>query len=241
LASIQHRTRIDADKEDRERLWRLKLQTSRRMPERVRKAPRLAFCSTWPAMATVLPNRTGRGSPVRTMPPEGHASAEMLGGPLAKTQKTGVLNVWWHGLRNHPEWHAHDAIQLLRPKRVPGRHGPRRGARPGHQWELLYGTTVYGGANNDGTVFSLSVGLGPFVETQPTSGKVCTTQHVGSPGLTFRIVARCWSMVMFPYSVVMLKNFIGGEVICLQLHGSRSSPPSSHMPSNLQTVRELVC
>jgi uncharacterized repeat protein (TIGR03803 family) len=39
----------------------------------------------------------------------------------------------------------------------------------------FYGTTLYGGANNDGTVYKLSVGLGPFVETNPTSG------HVGSP------------------------------------------------------------
>ena len=36
----------------------------------------------------------------------------------------------------------------------------------------LYGTAVVGGTDNDGTVFSLSVGLGPFVETNPTSGKV---------------------------------------------------------------------
>jgi uncharacterized repeat protein (TIGR03803 family) len=36
----------------------------------------------------------------------------------------------------------------------------------------LYGTTYSGGANNKGTVFSLSVRLGPFAETQPTSGKV---------------------------------------------------------------------
>ena len=36
----------------------------------------------------------------------------------------------------------------------------------------FYGTTFYGGANGYGTVFSLSVGLGPFVETTPTSGQV---------------------------------------------------------------------
>jgi uncharacterized repeat protein (TIGR03803 family) len=41
----------------------------------------------------------------------------------------------------------------------------------------LYGTTADGGANGCsgltcGTVFSLSVGLSPFVETQPASGKV---------------------------------------------------------------------
>jgi uncharacterized repeat protein (TIGR03803 family) len=38
----------------------------------------------------------------------------------------------------------------------------------------LYGTTTTGGSYGDGTVFSLSVGLGPFVETLPTSGKAGT-------------------------------------------------------------------
>ena len=36
----------------------------------------------------------------------------------------------------------------------------------------FYGTTYFGGANGDGTVFSLYAGLGPFVKTQPISGKV---------------------------------------------------------------------
>ena len=37
----------------------------------------------------------------------------------------------------------------------------------------LYGTTTYGGTQgDDGTVFSLNMGLRPFVETQPASGKV---------------------------------------------------------------------
>jgi uncharacterized repeat protein (TIGR03803 family) len=36
----------------------------------------------------------------------------------------------------------------------------------------FYGTTPNGGAHNLGTIFSLSAGLGPFVETQPTSTKV---------------------------------------------------------------------
>jgi uncharacterized repeat protein (TIGR03803 family) len=35
----------------------------------------------------------------------------------------------------------------------------------------FYGTTSAGGASGDGTIFSLAVGLGPFVETLPTSGK----------------------------------------------------------------------
>jgi uncharacterized repeat protein (TIGR03803 family) len=36
----------------------------------------------------------------------------------------------------------------------------------------LYGTTFEGGAPEDGTVFALGVGLAPFVETVPTTGKV---------------------------------------------------------------------
>jgi len=48
----------------------------------------------------------------------------------------------------------------------------------------LYGTTYAGGANTIGTVFSLSVGLGPFVETQPTSGKVGTPVIILGNNLT---------------------------------------------------------
>ena len=49
----------------------------------------------------------------------------------------------------------------------------------------LYGTTLNGGgANNDGTVFSLSVGLGPFVETRPRSGEVGTVVEILGTDLT---------------------------------------------------------
>ena len=48
----------------------------------------------------------------------------------------------------------------------------------------FYGTTNGGGANNDGTVYSLSVGLGPFVETQPTSGKVGAAVKILGSNLT---------------------------------------------------------
>jgi uncharacterized repeat protein (TIGR03803 family) len=55
----------------------------------------------------------------------------------------------------------------------------------------FYGTTSTGGTNGDGTVFSISVGLGPFVETLPTSGKVGTRVFIlgnnltGSTSVTF--------------------------------------------------------
>jgi uncharacterized repeat protein (TIGR03803 family) len=48
----------------------------------------------------------------------------------------------------------------------------------------FYGTTSQGGLANDGTVFSLSVGLGPFVETQPTSGKVGAAVKILGTNLT---------------------------------------------------------
>ena len=47
----------------------------------------------------------------------------------------------------------------------------------------FYGTTYLGGASGDGTVFCLSVGLGPFVETLPISGTVGTAIKILGTGL----------------------------------------------------------
>lgn len=70
----------------------------------------------------------------------------------------------------------------------------------------LYGTTYYGGTSTAcvdgcGTVFSLSVGLGPFVETLPTSGKVGAaikilgTNLTGSTSVTFNGTAAIFTVV----------------------------------------------
>jgi uncharacterized repeat protein (TIGR03803 family) len=48
----------------------------------------------------------------------------------------------------------------------------------------LYGTTYQGGTDGDGTIFSLSVGLSPFVETLPTSGKVGGAINILGTNLT---------------------------------------------------------
>lgn len=48
----------------------------------------------------------------------------------------------------------------------------------------FYGTTYYGGISGYGTVFNLSVGLAPFVETLPASGKVGTTVYILGTNLT---------------------------------------------------------
>jgi uncharacterized repeat protein (TIGR03803 family) len=65
----------------------------------------------------------------------------------------------------------------------------------------LYGTTFLGGASNDGTVFSLSESLGPFVETNPTSGKVGTAVIIlgnnlaGATSVTFNGKAATFKVV----------------------------------------------
>ena len=69
----------------------------------------------------------------------------------------------------------------------------------------FYGTTSAGGATPDGlydgVVFSLSVGLGPFVETQPASGKVgeavkiLGTDLTGATSVTFNGTAAALTVV----------------------------------------------
>jgi uncharacterized repeat protein (TIGR03803 family) len=48
----------------------------------------------------------------------------------------------------------------------------------------FYGTTPEGGANNEGTVFRLSVGLGPFVKPRPPYGKVGAAVKILGTNLT---------------------------------------------------------
>ena len=64
----------------------------------------------------------------------------------------------------------------------------------------LYGTTPFTGAG-DGTVFSLSVGLGPFVEPQKTSGevgaiiKILGTDLTGATRVTFNGTAAVFTVI----------------------------------------------
>jgi uncharacterized repeat protein (TIGR03803 family) len=70
----------------------------------------------------------------------------------------------------------------------------------------LYGTTTYGGAYSrsglgNGTIFSLSMGLGPFVETQPASGpvgagvRILGTNLTGATSVTFNGTPAVFTMV----------------------------------------------
>jgi uncharacterized repeat protein (TIGR03803 family) len=64
----------------------------------------------------------------------------------------------------------------------------------------FYGTTPNGGASGNGTAFSLSVGLGPFVVTEPTSGavgaavKILGTNLTGSTAVTFNGTAAAFTV-----------------------------------------------
>jgi len=65
----------------------------------------------------------------------------------------------------------------------------------------LYGTTAGGGPANEGTVFSLAVGLAPFVETVPGSGKVGAnitilgTDLAGATAVSFNGAAALFTVV----------------------------------------------
>src|ERR1022692_3574958 len=65
----------------------------------------------------------------------------------------------------------------------------------------FYGTTYGGSSGGVGVVFSLSVGLGPFVETEPTSGKVGVavkvlgTNLTGATSVTFSGTAAVFKVV----------------------------------------------
>jgi uncharacterized repeat protein (TIGR03803 family) len=65
----------------------------------------------------------------------------------------------------------------------------------------LYGTTHAGGANNDGTVFALAVGLNAFVKTQPTSGKVGANIVIMGTNLT-GATAVAFNGTIAPFTVV---------------------------------------
>jgi len=65
----------------------------------------------------------------------------------------------------------------------------------------FYGTTESGGTSNGGTVFELSVGLGPFVKTQPAAGKVGASVNIlgtnlsGATSVTFNGTAATVTLV----------------------------------------------
>ena len=99
----------------------------------------------------------------------------------------------------------------------------------------FYGTTYVGGAStncNCGTVFSLSVGLGPFVETLPTAGKVggliriLGTNLTGATSVTFNGTAATFIVVSgSEITTTVPTGATTGEVQVTTPHGTLSSNP----------------
>jgi uncharacterized repeat protein (TIGR03803 family) len=78
----------------------------------------------------------------------------------------------------------------------------------------FYGTAFAGGAYDDGAVFRLSLGLGPFVETQPSSGKVGAavrilgTDLTGASSVTFNGVPAVVGVSSAPGIVTEITTYV---------------------------------
>jgi uncharacterized repeat protein (TIGR03803 family) len=93
----------------------------------------------------------------------------------------------------------------------------------------FYGTTC-GCGLGDGTVFSLAVGLGPFVETRPTSGKVGTrvvilgTNLTGATSVTFNGTAAQFTVVSgTEIKTTVPSGATSGKVQVVTPHGTLTS------------------
>ena len=115
-------------------------------------------------------------------------------------------NVRWrglrrrHGLQNHPERHADDAIQLLLPNRMHGRRRPYAGLVQATDGDF-YGTTPMWRGRRLWDGLQPNAGLGPFVETQPTAGqvgaavKILGTDLTGATSVSFNGTAAVFTVV----------------------------------------------
>lgn len=92
---------------------------------------------------------------------------------------------------------------------------------------LLYGTTnTFGGGAEAGTIFSLAVGLGRFVETKPTSAKVGARVFIlgnnmaGATAVSFNGSAAAFKVVSpSEITTVVPSNATSGKVVVTTPHG----------------------
>jgi uncharacterized repeat protein (TIGR03803 family) len=100
----------------------------------------------------------------------------------------------------------------------------------------LYGPTTFGGTSRRyGTVFSLSVGLGPFVETLPTAGKTGATVKIlgtdltGATSVTFNGISAAFKVeTPFLISTAVPSGATTGDV--------QVTTPSGTLTSNVSFV-----
>ena len=100
----------------------------------------------------------------------------------------------------------------------------------------FYGTTFDGGTS-DGKVFSLSVGLGPFVKTPPTSGKVGAavkilgTDLTGATSVSFNGIAAVFTDVSPSLiTTTVPTGATSGKVEVVTPSGTLSSNVSFRLP-----------
>jgi uncharacterized repeat protein (TIGR03803 family) len=101
----------------------------------------------------------------------------------------------------------------------------------------FYGTAALGGASDHGTIFSLAVGWGPFVETLPTSGTVGAavmilgTNLTGATAVTFNGTAAVFKMVSASeITTTVPSGATTGEVQVMTPSGTLSSNVSFRVP-----------
>jgi uncharacterized repeat protein (TIGR03803 family) len=101
----------------------------------------------------------------------------------------------------------------------------------------FYGTAFQGGANNAGTIFSLSLGLGPFVKTLPTSGAVGVaviilgTDLTGATSVTFDGTAAKFTVASSSeITTTVPAGATSGKVKVVTPNGTLSSNVSFRVP-----------
>ncbi|HZP63813.1 MAG TPA: choice-of-anchor tandem repeat GloVer-containing protein [Terriglobales bacterium] len=94
----------------------------------------------------------------------------------------------------------------------------------------FYGTADQGGVDGYGTIFSLSVGLGPFVETLPTFGKVGAevkilgTNLAGTSSVSFNGTAASFTVIsVTEITATVPAGATSGKVIVTTPHGTLNS------------------
>jgi uncharacterized repeat protein (TIGR03803 family) len=101
----------------------------------------------------------------------------------------------------------------------------------------FYGTAASGGVHSFGIVFSLSVGLGPFVETEPTSGKegaavkILGTNLTGASSVSFNGKAAVFKVASSSeITTTVPTGATTGNVKVATPHGTLSSNVSFRVP-----------
>jgi uncharacterized repeat protein (TIGR03803 family) len=103
---------------------------------------------------------------------------------------------------------------------------------------IFYGTTTSHGTSNDGTIFSLSTGLRPLVETIPTAGKVGARVTIlgnnlaGSTGVTFNGTAASFTVISNTAitATVPAGATTGRVIVTTPTHTFRSNPAFQVLP-----------